>query len=208
MGLIKGKERSGERRELRGRDRSKDELLEQLGDAQALERRWAARDLAEYADAIPVLCECLETERDEAVRAAILTTLLKQRSPEVAARLSGLLSSEDAALRSAVMDILTEMPEQLESLVDPLLRQEDPDLRIMVVTVVSRLANPRVPDWLLNVVQRDAHPNVVAAALEGLGECGTMEMIALIQKVTTRFPGNSYLAFAADAAVGLIGRRP
>lgn len=208
MGLIKGKERSGERRELRGRDRSKDELLEQLGDAQALERRWAARDLAEYADAIPVLCECLETERDEAVRAAILTTLLKQRSPEVAARLSGLLSSEDAALRSAVMDILTEMPEQLESLVDPLLRQEDPDLRIMVVTVVSRLANPRVPDWLLNVVQRDAHPNVVAAALEGLGECGTMEMIALIQTVTTRFPGNSYLAFAADAAVGLIGRRP
>lgn len=208
MGLIKGKERSGERRELRGRDRSKDELLEQLGDAQALERRWAARDLAEYADAIPVLCDCLETERDEAVRAAILTTLLKQRSPEVAARLSGLLSNEDAALRSAVMDILTEMPEQLESLVDPLLRQEDPDLRIMVVTVVSRLANPRVPDWLLNVVQRDAHPNVVAAALEGLGECGTMEMIALIQKVTTRFPGNSYLAFAADAAVGLIGRRP
>lgn len=208
MGLIKGKERSGERRELRGRDRSKDELLEQLGDAQALERRWAARDLAEYADAIPVLCDCLETERDEAVRAAILTTLLKQRSPEVAARLSGLLSNEDAALRSAVMDILTEMPEQLESLVDPLLRQEDPDLRIMVVTVVSRLANPRVPDWLLNVVQRDAHPNVVAAALEGLGECGTMEMIALIQTVTTRFPGNSYLAFAADAAVGLIGRRP
>jgi HEAT repeat protein len=207
MGLIKGKEKSGERRELRFRDRSKEELLEQLGDAQAQERRWAARDLAEYADAIPVLCDCLETERDEAVRAAILTTLLRQRSPEIAERLSGLLSSEDAALRSAVMDILTEMPEQLDSLVDPLLHQEDPDLRIMVVTVVSRLAHPRVPVWLLNVVQRDAHPNVVAAALEGLGECGTMEMIALIRVVTTRFPGNSYLAFVADTAVGLIGRR-
>lgn len=207
MGLIKGKGQSGERRELRFRDRSKEELLEQLGDAQAQERRWAARDLAEYADTMPVLCDCLETERDEAVRAAILTTLLRQRSPEIAERLSGLLSSEDAALRSAVMDILTEMPEQLDPLVDPLLHQDDPDLRIMVVTVVSRLAHPRVPVWLLNVVQHDAHPNVVAAALEGLGECGTMEMIALIRAVTTRFPGNSYLAFAADAAVRLIGQR-
>jgi len=207
MGLIRRKSNTGERRELRFRDRSKEDLLAQLGDAQAVERRWAARDLAEYADTTPILCDRLETEEDEAVRAAILTTLLKQRSPEIALRLSGILGSEDAALRSAVMDVLADMPEQLDSLVGPLLRQEDADLRIMVVTVVARLAHPTVPAWLLNVAQQDAHPNVVAAALEGLGECGTVEMIASIRAVTTRFPGNSYLAFTADAAAGLIGQR-
>jgi len=207
MGLTKGKSKTTERRELRFRDRSKEDLLLQLGDAQATERRWAARDLAEYPDAMPVLCDCLETEKDQAVRAAILTTLLKQRSPEIAARLSGMLASEDAALRSAVMDVLAEMPEQLDALVDPLLRQEDADLRIMVVTVVSRLAHSTVPDWLLKVAQSDAHPNVVAAALEGLGECGTMEMIATIRAVSTRFPGNSYLAFTTDAVAELIGQR-
>jgi hypothetical protein len=142
------------------------------------------------------------------VRAAILTTLLKQRSPEIALRLSGILGSEDAALRSAVMDVLADMPDQLDSLVEPLLRQGDADLRIMVVTVVARLAHPMVPDWLLNVAQQDAHPNVVAAALEGLGECGTVEMIASIRAVATRFPGNSYLAFTAEAAAGLIEQRP
>jgi HEAT repeat protein len=207
MGLKKGKSKPDEQRELRCRDRSKEDLLLQLGDEQAAERRWAARDLAEYPDTMPVLCDCLDTERDEAVREAILTTLLKQRSPEIAARLSGLLASEDAALRSAVMDVLAEMPEQLDALVDPLLRQEDADLRIMVVTVVSRLAHPSVPVWLLNVAQHDAHPNVVAAALEGLGECGTMEMISVIRSVGTRFAGNSYLAFTADAAAELIGQR-
>jgi hypothetical protein len=40
------------------------------------------------------------------------------------------------------MDVLAEMPDQLDSLVEPLLRQEDADLRIMVVTVVARLAHP------------------------------------------------------------------
>jgi len=208
MGLVKRTSKTGEKRELRFRDRSKEDLLAQLGDAQAVERRWAVRDLAEYADTMPMLCDCLETEKDEAVRAAILTTLLKQRSPEIARRLSGILSSEDAALRSAVMDVLADMPEQLDSLVEPLLRQEDPDLRIMVVTVVARLALPTVSDWLLNVAQQDAHPNVVAAALEGLGECGTVEMIANVRAVATRFPGNPYLAFSADAAAGRIGQRP
>ena len=207
MGLVKRKSNTGEKREMRFRDRSKEDLLAQLGDAQAVERRWAARDLAEYADTMPVLCDCLETEKDEAVRAAILTTLLKQRSPEIALRLSGILGSEDAALRSAVMDILADMPDQLVSLVEPLLRQEDADLRIMVVTVVARLAHPMVPAWLLDVAQHDAHPNVVAAAVEGLGEWGTVEMIASIRDVATRFPGNSYLAFTAEAAAGLIGQR-
>ena len=207
MGLVKRTSKPGEKRELRFRDRSKEDLLAQLGDAQAVERRWAARDLAEYPDTMPILCDCLEMEKDEAVRAAILTTLLKQRSPEIALRLSGILGSEDAALRSAVMDVLAEMPDQLDSLVGPLLRQEDADLRIMVVTVVARLAHPTVPAWLLNVAQQDAHPNVVAAALEGLGECGTAEMIASIRAIATRFPGNSYLAFTAEAAAGLIGQR-
>jgi len=207
MGLVKRTSKTGEKREMRFRDRSKEDLLAQLGDAQAVERRWAARDLAEYADTMPVLCDCLAIEKDEAVRAAILTTLLKQRSPEIALRLSGILGSEDAALRSAVMDVLADMPDQLESLVEPLLRQEDADLRIMVVTVVARLAHPTVPTWLLNVARQDAHPNVVAAALEGLGECGTVEMIASVRAVATRFPGNAYLAFTTEAAAGLIGQR-
>jgi|WetSurMetagenome_2_1015567.scaffolds.fasta_scaffold386542_2 hypothetical protein len=207
MGLVKRKSQTGEKRELRFRDRSKEDLLAQLGDAKAIERRWAARDLAEYADAMPALCACLETEGDEAVRAAILTTLLKQRSPEVALRLTGMLGNEDAALRSAVMDVLADMPDQLDALVEPLLRQEDADLRIMVVTVVARLAHPTVPAWLLKVAQQDAHANVVAAALEGLGECGTADMIAGIRAVADRFPGTPYLAFTAETAAGLVGRR-
>jgi len=207
MGLTKSKNRPAEARELRYRDRSKEDLLAQLGDGQANERRWAARDLVDFPDTMSTLCDCLETERDEAVRAAILTTLLKQRSPEIASRLSGLLGNEDAALRSAVMDVLAEMPDQLEVIVDPWLRREDADVRIMMVTVFSRLAHATVPSWLLKVAQQDAHPNVVAAALEGLGECGTMEMISGIQEVTTRFPGNAYWAFIVEAVAGRIGQR-
>jgi len=207
MGLVRKKEKTAAKGELRFRDRSKEDLLDQLRDPQASERRWAARDLGEYADTMPVLCDCLATESDEAVRAAILTSLLKQRSPEIALRLSTLLRSEDAALRSAVVDVLTDMPDQFFQIVDPLLRHEDVDVRILAVTVVSRLPHPAVPALLLDVAERDAHLNVVAAALEGLGECGTTEMIGRVQAIAARFPGNAYLSFTVSAAAGLIGHR-
>jgi len=207
MGLIRKDDKTAAKGEQRFRDRSKEDLLNQLGDPQASERRWAARDLGEYADAMPVLCDCLEMETDTTVRAAILTSLLKQRSPQIALRLSTLLRSEDAALRSAVLDVLADMPEQFVPVVDPLLHDEDPDLRILAVTVVSRLAHPKVPALLLDVAECDAHPNVVAAALEGLGECGTTKMIERVQAIAARFPGNAYLSFTVSAAAGLMGHR-
>ena len=207
MGLIRKQSKASPQGERRFRDRSKEDLLEQLRDPQAGERRWAARDLAEYPDTMPILCDCLENEPDEAVRTAILTALLKHRSPEIALRLANLLSNENAALRSAVVDVLSEMPEQLVPVADSLLVQQDSDVRVLAVTVVSRLAHPMVPAWLLKVAESDAHPNVVAASLEGLGECGTSEMIARIQAVAVRFPGNAYLSFTVSATVGLIGQR-
>jgi hypothetical protein len=206
MGLVRKESKTNAKSERRFRDRSKEDLLEQLRDPQAGERRWAARDLAEYPDTMPALCDCLATETDQAVRAAILTTLLKQRSPEIALRLGTLLCSEDAALRSAVADVLTEMPEQMVLVVDPLLSHDDSDIRLLAVTVVSRLAHPTVPAWLLTVAERDVHPNVVAAALEGLAECGTAEMIARVKAVAARFPGNAYLSFTVSATVELIGQ--
>jgi HEAT repeat protein len=207
MGLVRKKEKTAAKGELRFRDRSKEDLLDQLRDPQAGERRWAARDLGEYADAMPALCDCLETEPDTTVRAAILTSLLKQRSPEIASRLCSLLRSEDAALHAMVLDVLANMPDQLVLVVDPLLHDDDPDLRILAVTVVSRLAHPTVPALLLDVAERDAHPNVVAAALEGLGECGTTEMIGRVKAVAARFPGNAYLSFTVSAVAGLMGHR-
>jgi HEAT repeat protein len=206
MGLVRRRSGSRDTSERRFRDRSKDDLLEQIRSPEPNERRWAARDLAEYAETMPMLCDCLEREPDESVRVAILTALLKQRSPEIAQRLSGLLSSEDAGLRSAVGEVLSEMPDQLSLMLETLLRHQDSDVRILAVTAVARLAHPMVPDCLLNVAERDVHPNVVAAALEGLGECGTPEMITRVEAVAARFPGNAYLSFVVSATAGLMGR--
>ncbi|KNY24204.1 HEAT repeat domain-containing protein [Methylobacterium sp. ARG-1] len=171
----------------------------------ASERRRAARELGAFPEAGPLLCAHLAREPAASVRAVILTTLIRLKSPAVVEGLLPLLRSEDSALRNAAIEALQEMPMEVEPHVADLLADPDSDVRILAVNMLSLLPHPKAPDWLAEVVAREAHINVCAAAVDGLAEIGNERAIAPLQALAARFPEVPFIRFAAGAAIRRIG---
>jgi HEAT repeat protein len=207
MGLKKRVEDETEAKERRYRDRDKDGLLEQLLEPDPVARRWAAHDLADYAEAMPALLERLSVETDRAVQSALLSSLVHAPSLQAARGLMRLLRSEDAGLRNAVIEALTLLPREVAEVVEELLRDHDSDVRILTANLLVALPHPGVPNWLYRLAIEDDHPNVVAGALEGLSECGTQDMVPELTRLKTRFREAPFVTFAADFTIGRIEKR-
>jgi len=176
-------------------------LLAALAASDASERRAAARALADHPAAAAALCDQLEAERAPSVRAMILTSLIRMASPAVAGRLAALLRSEDAALRNGAIEALREMPEAIGPHVDALLADPDDDVRLFAVNILSEVSHVQAPDWLVGVIRHEPHPNVCAAAVDGLAEIGTLAAIPDLEALRDRFPGDAFMAFAINTAI-------
>lgn len=177
-----------------------DPVRDLVAGADAATRRRAAQSLRDTPEHIGLLCEKLGEEPDASVRAAILTSLVRMKSPAVAAGLVGHLRSENAALRSEVMEALQDMPDAVQPVLERLLGDPDNDVRIFVANILSGLAHPRAPKLLARLIARDPHVNVCMAALDGLMEIGDSSMAAAIADLPRRFP-EPFVAFAATAAL-------
>ncbi len=164
-------------------------------------RRRRIRALLARPGTVAVLSAHLAREQNLSVRSLILTGLIANRSPEVAAALLPLLNSEDANLRCGAIEALQEMPDEVAPHVESLLADPDSDIRIFAVNLVAVLAHPRVPAWLHQVVTTDPHVNVCAAALDALSEVGEPECIPAVQSLLTRFPDVAFITFAVDVAI-------
>jgi len=202
MGLRRATEPGGLRR-VEPRDYPRDTmgLVEQLKDADASVRRWAARDLAIHPHAIPALCEHLATESERSVREVIFTTLGCLGGEDVVEGLVPLLRSEDANLRNGAIEVLSELPEEVAPHIEELLRDDDADVRIFTLNLLNDLKHPDVGRWLSQVLQHDPHVNVVAAALEVLAEVGTPQALPALQLARQRFADDVFIGFAADLAL-------
>ncbi len=186
-------------------ERNFDTLLIQLEDEDANVRRWAARDLGEFSEAVEPLCNQLAVEQDLAVCEAILESARRIGGKPVIQNLIPFLRSENAALRNGVVEVLQKMPEDLDPYMETLLTDPDSDVRILAVGILLDLAHPKTPEWLLRVAQHDEHVNVVGAAIDHLAEVGTPDFVPALVEIKERFAGESYLCFAVDAAIRRIG---
>ncbi|MDQ7073262.1 MAG: HEAT repeat domain-containing protein [Gammaproteobacteria bacterium] len=189
----------------RHNERTVNDLIIDLKQAEsAVERRWAARDLAEYPDAVQDLLDALVSEQDMTVFGAILDTLQNTKSNEVVNGLLPLLRSEDAGKRNAVIEILQSMPEMVALHIIELLNDTDSDVRIFAIDILQELAHPDTPKWLLSVLKDETHINVIATAVDRLAEVGEPEMIDALLDLKLRYPDEGYLHFAIDTAVARI----
>ncbi|MCB1739112.1 MAG: HEAT repeat domain-containing protein, partial [Gammaproteobacteria bacterium] len=180
MPLLKnssGQERAEDAQERRQQGRELPALIESLQAVEPEKRRWAARDLAGCPEAVDALCDRLEVEHDESVRQAILNALMRIGDSRVCERLTALLRSEDAALRNSVIEVMQNLPQVVAPYMERLLSDDDSDVRIFAVDILQVLQHENAPRWLLEVVERDAHVNVVGAALDRLAEIGTPDMV-------------------------------
>ena len=176
-------------------------LLTELDSRDPMKRRWAARDLAAWPEAVEALLAALPRENEHPVREAIFDSLSSIGGEDVVAGLIPLLRSEDAALRNGAIEVLQSMPADVAPHIIELLNDRDSDVRIFAIDILQQLAHPRTPEWLLSVLKDESHVNVVATAVDRLAEVGTPDMLPDLQAIKQRFPDEPYLGFAVDMVI-------
>jgi HEAT repeat protein len=190
-----------EERERRKVQRNFEGLVTQLSSENPKERRWAARDLADYKEASSYLVEQLMKEKDIAVREIIISSLLTIGDEIAIAGLINCLKSDDAHLRNSAIEALKQVSEKVSPYIEKLLQDREPDVRIFAVNILESLRHPNVVKWLIEVIEKDENVNVCATALDLLAEVGTEEAIPAIKKVKERFKNEPYIQFASDIAL-------
>ncbi len=176
-------------------------LIQELQADDEIKRRWAARDLAAYPQAVPALLEALQKDHSHPVCEAIFDSLGQIGGDEVVSGLIEVLRSEDAFLRNAAIEVLQSMPDMVALHIIELLNDRDSDIRIFAIDILQVLAHPQTPQWLMSVLKDETHVNVIATAVDRLSEVGTPEMIEPLNEIKKRFPDDDYLAFAVDTAI-------
>lgn len=164
-------------------------------------RRWAARDLVECQDVAAALVDRLKREGNLSVREVILTTLTRLGDSIAVAGLVDCLRSEDAALRNEAIEAMKQLPDEVAPVMQSLLVDLDPDVRIFAVNILESLRHPNVESWLIDVIETDAHVNVCATAVDLLSEVGTETALEPLARLKARFAGEPYIRFAADLAL-------
>lgn len=167
--------------------------------------RWqAARTLGGRADAVPALAEALATERVARVREAIMTALMRVGGAASVRVLLPSLRAQNAAERAAAIEALQAMPAAVLPFIAALLADDDVDVRILATELLRNLPEADATRLLCDLLDREPHPNVCAAAIEVLAEVGTPAAIPALQACAGRFAASPFVPFAAAAAIAQI----
>jgi HEAT repeat protein len=201
MGLVKGKPVGTEVKAEPTEQQSQEELVAALEDSDATVRRHAAQKLMSCRDAAAALVSRLKREENTAVREAILNALVRMRDPSAVSGLAACLRSEDAALRNDVIEAFRQLGDEVAPILRSLLGDPDPDVRIFAVNILDSERHPDAERWLIEVIERDAHVNVCATAVDLLCEVGTEAAIDPLLQLKARFIREPYIQFAADLAL-------
>lgn len=172
------------------------------------DERWAAaRDAVDFPDLLSLVGDALLQERVPRVREAIFTTLAKIGTPEAASVVLPYLRSDDAALRTAALDALRAMPSAAGGHLAQLLRDADPDVRLLACEIARSLPADEANRALVELLDKEDNSNVCAAAVEVLAETGNASSLPALSRCGARFPDDPFLGFAVKAATDLVGSR-
>ena len=181
-------------------------LMASLDAPDATARRWAARDLAPFTEAVPALVKRLRIETDTTVREAIFLTLTELGDANIVQSLIKCLHGEEVERRNAAIEVMKHLPDAVAPFMPGLLVDPAPNVRILAVSVLESLRHPDVEKWLIEVISEDSQVNVCATAVDILAEVGTEAAITQLEALKRRFPDEPYILFAADLALQRIGR--
>jgi hypothetical protein len=181
--------------------RDRDGLVLQLDDPDAAVRRWAARDLVGQPGATQPLLARLQRETEVSVREVILTTLMRIADPAAIAGLVVCLRSEDANLRNEAIEAMKSLPAEVAPIMQGLLTDRDPDVRIFAINVLESLRHPDVESWLITVIDHESMVNVCGTAVDLLSEVGSVASHGALERLKARFAAEPYIQFAAALAL-------
>ena len=184
---------------------STDDAREALG-APSADLRWsAARQLGRKPGDAGILAEALAGEGDARVREALFTGLARDASPEAVGAILSFLRSPDAGLRTGAMDSLAMIPQAIETNIEKLLADADPDVRILSCDLARRLPLAVANRHLAALLERETVPNVCGAAIEVLSEVGDETVLPALHACANRFAQEGFLAYAIQLAIQQVG---
>jgi HEAT repeat protein len=171
--------------------------------------RWAAaRSAGEFPEGISILRDALSRETSPRVREAIFTSLARIRTSESAEAVLPYLGSDDASLRAGALDALRAMPTAIAPHLSRVLKDRDPDIRLLACELVRNQPAGDANRLLADLLATESEANVCAAAVEVLAEVGGPELLPLLAQCAARFPNDPFLAFAIQLASERIGQAP
>lgn len=176
-------------------------LLDSLQSTNEMTRRWAARDLAAFPQASAALMQQLTQEPDRSVREAIFVSLTQIGDQIAVDGLITCLRSEVVNLRNDAIEAMKLMPDAVAPMMQGLLHDSDPDIRIFAVNILESLRHPKVESWLIDVITTDPHLNVCATALDLLAEVGSQQAIEPLRQLKQKFADEPFIQFAIDIAL-------
>ena len=174
-------------------------------DSPDVESRWmAARALSGDAAAVPALARTLGRETVPRVREAIMTALIRVGNAASVEAILPYLRSQDAGLRAAAIEALQSLPEAIAPFMAPLLSDGDSDVRLLATELARNMNASDATGLLCDLIEREQHPNVCAAAIDVLTEVGTPAALPALEKCAARFAETPFLPFAISVAMARI----
>ncbi|WP_207461622.1 HEAT repeat domain-containing protein [Azospirillum sp. SYSU D00513] len=165
------------------------------------ERRAAAWASRAYADGIDIIAHRLAVESDAAVVEAMILNLVAIGSPKAAAVLAPLLRSGSAARRFAAAEALRDLGPDALPMFDALIRDEDPQVRIMAAEVARGQLGGAAAQTLERLLPDEDHVNTACAFIDVLAEIGSAGTAPVLRHFADRHAGNAYVRFAVDTAL-------
>ena len=137
----------------------------------------------------------LRTAQDPSVREALSGALVQQGSLAAAEILVALLRAEDAGLRNLALAALVAMPGPAAAVLDGLLADPDPGLRMFGVLLAGDLPLGGIEMTLFARLQEETDANVCATLIEVLQGMGQPLPAQILATTAQRFRGDALVQF-------------
>jgi HEAT repeat protein len=169
------------------------------------EARWAAaRAAAGLPDGAKALKDALARETNSRVREAMFTSLARIASPASIETVLPYLRVDDAHIRTQAWDALAAMHSAVWPYFRMLLRDEDPDVRILSCELARGMPGTDAAGALAELLDSEQTPNVCAAAIEVLAEIGDARVLPALARCEARFSTSQFLSFSLKVAADRI----
>ena len=144
----------------------------------------------------------IAAEPDPTALHAVLKSLTAIGCGQAVAALLPHLRGESAAMRTAVVDALSQI-EATELVIEDLLADDDADVRVRAVTLLGQMPTRSGVGWLATLISADADPRVVGSAVGELMARDDVQPASktdLCGQASQRFPRDPYLKFLLHTA--------
>ena len=182
-----------------------DDLMEELANGSAEERRFAAEDLGDLGDsrAIVPLATALR-DQDVAVREAAADALVSIGGTTVCQAVVPLLDDDDTPVRNLALEVFERLRAQAIPACIELYSSPSHDLRKIAVDTLGKIEETRGTEGfsILVAALDDPHLNVASAACEALGRLGGEDSVDALVKHLGRHPWMDSTIFLSLARIG------